>query len=206
MSHATQLVVFDIGRVMIGLVSGWPDACVRAGVAVPKEIESAQIRAGLHALIYQLETGRMSDEAYLEQVGVLVGASAKDVHAVMIAWLREPYDGLEALVEEIHGRGMKTACLSNTNSIHWGVLMERLPLGRMHYRFASHLMGAFKPEPGIYEAVEKETGIGAGGIVFFDDLEANCEGARVRGWRAHQILHVEGAKDPVGQMRGHLGF
>lgn len=206
MSGETELVVFDIGRVMIGLVSGWGEACGLVGIDVPRGIESAETRAGLHGLIYQLETGRMSEEAYLAGVGALVGVSAGDVQAVMLAWLREPYAGLEELVEEIHGRGMKTACLSNTSSIHWGVLMERLPLGKMHYRFASHMLGMFKPEAGIYEAVEKETGIAAGRIVFFDDLEANCEGAKLREWRAHRILHEQGVKDPVAQMRGHLGL
>ncbi len=206
MSGATELVVFDIGRVMIGLVSGWADACERVGLAVPRGIDSAETKAGLHAAIYQLETGRIDEGTYLARVGAIVGVSSGDVRAVMMAWLREPYAGLDELVEEIHGRGMKTACLSNTSSIHWGVLMERLPLGKMHYRFASHLMGLFKPEAGIYEGVERETGIAPGGIVFFDDLEANCEGARLRGWRAHQILHVEGVGDPVMQVRGHLGI
>lgn len=76
-----------------------------------------------------------------------------------------------------------------------------LPLDRLTYRFASHLVGAVKPDDAIYAHVERVTGVAPGSIVFFDDLEANVAAAARRGWRAHQV-RVDA--DPIAQVRLHL--
>ncbi len=199
--HPTQLVVFDIGRVMIALVSGWPEACERVGIPCPAEIDSEQTRARFHQVVYLHEVGKIDAAEYLKRAAEVTGVTPQNVRDVMTAWLRDPYPGLDQLIDDIHAAGMKTACLSNTSGMHWPVLVERLNLGRLHYRFASHIVGAFKPEPAIYQALEQETGIDPFNIMFFDDIEVNCIGARERGWQAHQIIHPG---DPVAQMRTHL--
>jgi HAD superfamily hydrolase (TIGR01509 family) len=208
MEAKVQLVVLDIGRVMIRLVGGWEEACLLAGVPYPEKVNSKEVRERLHALAYLNETGKIDGPEFERRTGELVGAPAEHVARVSRVWLREPYEGLEALLDEVHRMGVKTACLSNTNDTHWQMMIQgdghaRLPLQKLHYRIASHLVGAYKPEPAIYEALERETGALAERIVFFDDLEVNCKGAVARGWRAHQILHPG---DPVAQMRGHLGL
>lgn len=42
----------------------------------------------------------------------------------------------------------------------------------------------FKPQRRIYELLRKRIGLDAADLLFVDDVEANCEGARRDGWRA----------------------
>lgn len=76
-----------------------------------------------------------------------------------------------------------------------------LPLGRMRHRFASHLVGARKPEAAIYAHVERESGVAPERIAFFDDVPENIAAARARGWKAHVITPDE---SPIAQARRWL--
>jgi len=78
---------------------------------------------------------------------------------------------------------------------------EFVPLGRLRHRFASHRLGARKPDPRVYEHVERATGVNARGIVFFDDMPENIDAARARGWRGHR---VDPADPPAPQIRRAL--
>ena len=42
----------------------------------------------------------------------------------------------------------------------------------------------FKPEKEIYDLLRERIGLEAGELCFFDDVEANCQGARDAGWQA----------------------
>ena len=117
-----------------------------------------------------------------------------------------PFPGWHDLIDAVHAANIRTACLSYTNATHWRLMTtpgcaHHLTLDRLHFRIASHLVGAYKPEPAIYEALERESSVAPNRIVFFDDLEANCIGATARGWHAHLITHPG---DPVAQIKAHL--
>ena len=44
--------------------------------------------------------------------------------------------------------------------------------------------GMFKPQKRIYDLLSARLGVPAANLCFIDDAEANCEGARVAGWKA----------------------
>jgi HAD superfamily hydrolase (TIGR01509 family) len=201
-----KLIVFDLGRVMIRLCAGWADACHRADVPVPPNIDDASTREAIRKIGYLHEVGRLSDDDFATQTATIVGLTPTQVSAISHQWLDGPYPGWHELLNRLHALGLRTACLSNTNATHWRLMTtpggrHHLPLDRLHYRIASHLAGAYKPEPAIYEALERESRVPPAAIVFFDDLEANCLGARARGWHAHVITHPG---DPVTQITTHL--
>ncbi|SPJ23312.1 HAD family hydrolase [Palleronia abyssalis] len=52
-------------------------------------------------------------------------------------------------------------------------------------------IGIVKPDPGIYEALERETGIAPGRILFTDDKRENIAAAAARGWQVH---HFDGPR------------
>jgi FMN phosphatase YigB (HAD superfamily) len=64
-------------------------------------------------------------------------------------------------------------------------------LHRVRHRFASHLLGARKPDRAVFERVEAATGRAGRDVLFFDDLEENVAAARAAGWRAALV-------DPLG--------
>src|SRR5439155_2426569 len=91
------------------------------------------------------------------------------------------------LLRDLADADVKTACLSNTNVNHWRIISDPsesayFPLHRLNWQFASHLVGARKPQTEIYEHVERATGARADRILFFDDLAENIEAAMSRGW------------------------
>ncbi len=133
----------------------------------------------------------------------LIDLTPEHVDAIAHAWLDGPFPGWDALLDRLATANVKTACLSNTNARHWELMQEPgstnfVPLARLTYRFASHQVRAHKPEPAIYEHVERATNVDPKAILFFDDLAANVAAARERDWSAEII---DTSKDPVEQVR-----
>ena len=209
MGHGpVQLVVFDLGGVLVRITRSWLEAFERAGVPAPAAWRDADGQPGdaIVDLTRLFQLGQMSEGQMLDRVHAAVGRCSRSQAAdALDAWLIEPYPGIEGLFERAAAAGLTTACLSNTNERHWRTLMHLdgryVPLRRLEYRIASHLIGVAKPDAGAYEAVERQTGVAGRSIVFFDDDRANCQAAVQRGWLAHQIDPVT---DTVAQMLGYL--
>lgn len=200
-----KLVIFDLGGVMVRLARSWEDACRRAGVPYPKIVMQPDIAAQVRAVIDPSERGQVTQEQFDQQVGGLLGLSPAELARVSANWLAEPYPGIDELVDRLHARGVALACLSNTNERHWDIMRSEgrhasLPVSGFTHHFVSHEIGVRKPEPAIYEHVEKATGIAPGSILFYDDRLDNTAAAAERGWRT---LTIDPAR-PVEQMTAHL--
>ena len=202
---AVQLVCFDLGRVLIRLAPSWGEACRRAGVAVPGVAGKEPGRAAIE-WIARHEVGGCDADALARAMGEAFGMDPAAALAAFEAYLGEPYEGVDELIEELGATGLTTACLSNTNDLHWAMMTAgngrcRLPLDRLTHRFASHLMRCRKPESEAYAHVERVVGVAGPGIVFFDDKAENVTAARQRGWCGHVVRDRD---DPVNEVRGVL--
>lgn len=201
-----RLVVFDLGQVLIRVCDGWPDACARVGVSIDRAEPDATIAAKMIEIVHRWDSGSIDLEQFAHEIAPLHDISPADVIRVHDGYLLGPFPGAVELVDELNARGLKTACLSNTNAGHWDLMntpgaANFLPLDRMTYRFASHLIGCCKPDARIYQHVEAQTGFAGSQIMFFDDRAENVQAARQRGWRAH-VIKIDG--DPISQVRAHL--
>ena len=200
-----ELVIFDAGGVMVRLAKSWQQACEIAGVPYPEVVMQPEVAKAVRAAIDPSERGHITQEEFDERVGGLIGLEPEALSKVSAAWLVGPYPGIGQLIERLSGNGVKLACLSNTNERHWGIMTGEgfhasLPVQGFAHLFASHLVGIRKPEPGIYEHVERVTGIAPEAILFFDDRPDNTAAAEARGW---QTLTIDPAR-PVEQMTAHL--
>jgi FMN phosphatase YigB (HAD superfamily) len=201
-----QLVCFDLGRVLIRICDGWPQACDVAGVPRPCNELTADARARIMELICRIEVGEGGDagiEAFCREASRYLGVPCEHVAKVWRNWTLGPYEGAPALVEDLRAARVATACLSNTNIQHWNIMNDPADphypaLAGLQYRFASHLIGARKPDDAAYAHVERETGIPGSAILFLDDVADNVEAARRRGWRAHV---VERCVNPIPLIR-----
>jgi len=203
--HGVELVVFDLGGVMVRLARRWAVACQRVGIDPPPGLDDPATIDAIRPVVDQNERGQLDPARFNAQVGAIVGLSADQLQRISTAWLVGPYPGIEALVDQLHAAQIKLACLSNTNAWHWQLLSTpgnaaSLPLDRFDHHFVSHLIAARKPEPAIYQHVEQTTGLDPQRILFFDDLEANTAAAAQRGW---QTLTIDPDR-PVEQMTAHL--
>jgi putative hydrolase of the HAD superfamily len=95
-----------------------------------------------------------------------------------------------------------TACLSNTNALHWQRLTLEMGIDTMFdQHFPSHLTGNLKPDPESFEHVLQILNCDPSAIIFLDDNEINVKGARSVGmiaylakgpWEAENILEETG--------------
>ena len=201
-----RLVCFDLGGVLIRICDEWKEAYQKSGVPRPRRSKRSQVKHQAIRIALDYELGSINTAECTQELGRLLDLSVEQVQAVADAWLRGPYDGVFELIDELSTKNVQTACLSNTNENHWRQMSSsddsnHLPLDRLSYRFASHLIGHRKPDEPIYRHVEKTTDISPESILFFDDDQTNARSACGIGWHAQQI-RLNG--DPVSQIRKHL--
>jgi FMN phosphatase YigB (HAD superfamily) len=204
-----DLVVFDLGGVLVRVARSWAEACALAGLDWRGDFDDAAARAAREPLVVAYETGRLDRLEYCERLSRATGAryTPQEVGRIHDAWLIEEFPGLARIFDALEAAGVPTAILSNTNAAHWEAQFPasgasgRFPtLARVRHPHASHLLGLRKPDPEVYPVLERAVG-GARRVVFFDDLERNVIAARRAGWDA---LLVDPLADPAAQVLAAL--
>lgn len=190
MPDTNQLIIFDLGRVMVDICNDWQEAAALAGVTLdPQAYLQAHDQIN-GPLLTAMETGQIDIDTFADSVSKLVNKSASDIKATFLKWLKKPMPGMIELVTDLKKQGYQTACLSNTSHMHWDMMLDPdsehyLALDKIFdHPMASHIIGIMKPDVEIYEHVEKITGKTASQITFFDDNDANISEAKNRGWNA----------------------
>jgi putative hydrolase of the HAD superfamily len=204
LERAIDAVMFDLGGVLVRIRREWTAQCAAVGVEPTSRSLEASMRT---ARSQALDSWQRGDQS-LESCAALWAASLGPEtpisigHALLESIVEAPYDGTVALIDELHGLGVVTGCLSNTNALHWARMIREFPaLRRLQHRLASHELLLAKPEPAIFAHAATVLGMPAHRILLFDDLTENCEGARRAGWQAR---HVDHDGHTAAQMRAHL--
>jgi HAD superfamily hydrolase (TIGR01509 family) len=201
-----EFVVLDLGGVLVRITRSWAEAHERAGLPHPRRGLPTRFDAEIEPLTQQLERGALGVDAFCERYAAASGGvyAASEVSAMLDAWIIGEYAGVEAVFDALDAAEVATAVLSNTNPRHWAHPLQAATRARAEHAHASHLLGALKPEPAIYERFEAATRVGAASILFFDDGPANVEAARARGWRAEHIDHAgDTAAQLLDALRAH---
>ena len=203
-----DLVVFDLGGVLVQTVRSWVEAHERAGLPFPPP-SGPEFEARVEALPRQ-GNGTVESARYFElfadaSQGVYTAA---DVRRISDASMSGEYPGIGRVFDALEAVNTDTAVLSNTNDAHWARLFAQTPgepefptLVRARHRFASHLLGVEKPDPRVFRHVERAPRHAADRILYFDHILENVEGARAVGWTADLIDY---AGDPAAQMLASL--
>lgn len=189
-SAAPRVVCFDLGGVLVRICASWHEGCAAAGIKPRAFDDSSGARLERERLGRAHQSGAMGDDAFFAALARSLGNGWTRTHTRRVheAWILGEFEGVAGLLNELNRAGVATACLSNTNDVHWKQMERELPvLSLLHHRHASHLIGSTKPEPDIYAAFERAVGCRAESVIFFDDLPENVAAARERGWDAHQI-------------------
>ena len=159
MSKQIELVIFDLGRVLIQLCDGWRHACELAGLERPRNLD-AMGETKLMDFVLASEVGDLDLHGFASGVSPILGLSVEDVKALSSAYLLGRYPGALELLDELRGLGVQTACLSNTNENHWRLIVDpsdpnHLPLDKFTHAFASHLVRMRKPECGFMSMLSR---------------------------------------------------
>ena len=130
--------------------------------------------------------GAISHERFLK-LSADYEAEQKELTEQVKAWrlslihILSPISGMEELVRTLQEKGIRCLVLSNA-SVRFPVLVERFSvLRRIDERFVSAFYKLVKPTRAIYERFLAEYSLKAEECVFFDDLQANVDGAAACG-------------------------
>lgn len=195
-----RAVCFDLGGVLIRIHHEWSGALRAAGV--PSEGEHGALGGFSEFEGYQ--AGTVIEGDYLRALSAHLSIAPEQAMDVHMAILREEYEGVGELIEQLCTNGVACGCLSNTNASHWATFFDgkRYSFGpRLKVRIGSHIEHANKPSQMMYAAFEHASRIDPQEIVYFDDSRQNVEGAKYRGWSAHLI---DPTGDTAAQMRAIL--
>lgn len=186
-----KTVLFDLGNVVIpfDFKPAYRQVAERLGCAA--EDVPARIRST--GLVAPFEKGEIPAERFVRE---LCGALGLNVgYGEFCSWWSSIFDAEtlipEALLQNLRSRHRLLA-LSNTNPIHFEMVMESYPILRQFDGFIlSYQVGAAKPEAKIYREAIARAGCGPQECFFTDDLAVNVEAARAHGMDAVQFVSAE---------------
>lgn len=198
-----RAVVFDLGKVLLDFDYG------RAAktLSVHSDVSATEFRAIVDQspLLHRFETGLISTAGFFEEIRRLTGYNGPE--ALFIAAFGDIFDEIPEMValhQGLSGRGVPTFVFSNTNELAIGHIRRAFPF---FAGFTGHIYSyearSMKPAGGIYDALERLSGLGGADLLYIDDRPENIDAGAARGWRT--ILHTapEDTIRRVGEAFGH---
>jgi 2-haloacid dehalogenase len=187
----TQAVVFDIGRVLIE----WEPERFYDGVLGEARRREFFATVPIHAMNERVDLG----EVWADSVAALAGEHPDWAEAISHwhhRWIEMASPEIPRsvrLLRALKARGVPVFALTNFGR-------ETFDFAATHYPFFHEFDRAFvsgrlrlaKPDPAIYEAVERDSGLSGPQLLFTDDRPENVEAAARRGWRTHLFEGPEG--------------
>lgn len=193
----TKLILFDLGGVVVEW-TGIAELAAISGLSITDV--AARFASSQTSLTY--ERGEVSDDEFSDHMIALFNLpySRGQFKLQWRMWVGEAFDGVVDMITGLR-QSFTTACLSNTNQMHWDHLLGYLPLETMFdHVFASHHIQAVKPNANSYEIVMQQTGFAAHDIVFFDDSQANVDAAKALGMTAYKVQSDLGVIPTIRQI------
>ena len=185
-------MIFDLGGVLVRIRHDWSEVARLVG------LRSEPMALAACPLLLRYQAGDWDDGGYLAALAERHGCPSSEAQKLHQAILDGEYPGADRFVREVRAAGWRVGCLSNTNALHWSVLRDpaRFPtVAGLDLHLASHEIGANKPDPAAFAAVEEATGASGHDIVFIDDSRPNVDAARERGWQCYHIQPAQAVAD-----------
>jgi len=148
---------------------------------------------GATGLVPLLETGQIEPDVFHRSICAELGLDLafdefRDVWSVILSSETLIPESLLESVRQSH----RLLLLSNTNAIHFPLVLERCPLlGHFDDFVLSYRVGVMKPDPGIYREAVARAAARPEECVFIDDVEENVAGARREGIDAFRFESSE---------------
>ena len=177
-------VVFDIGNV---LIEWQPERYFDSRIG-PERRAAMFAAVDLHGMNDRVDAGADFTETVLG-----TAAAHPDWRAEIEIWhdnwieMASPQiDRSVRLMAALQAKRIPVFSLTNFGRRTYEIAAEVYPfLSAFDRDFISGHLGVIKPDPAIYAALETETGLREGALLFTDDRVENIEAARRRGWQTH---------------------
>ncbi len=182
MTVKPKILLFDLGGVIVPWVG--TDFLANFNDISPDDVTA---KLGQSKVFYDFERGLASEADFLAELPRLFKLPEIDIKALWNSWVLPPYPGTLEVLAELKTQ-FTTACLSNTNALHWEHLGTLFDLNdTFHYTFASQILNEAKPDAMSYKKPIELLNCDIQDVWFFDDTHANLEGARAVGLTAFHV-------------------
>lgn len=186
-----EAVVFDVGNVLIE----WNPERFYDGRYGEGRRRALFGEVDLHAMNERIDRGE-EFERIVRDTARENPAFAAEIHDWHDAWIemaQPPIPHSVQLLRALRSKGLPVHALTNFGRETFAFAQTQYPfLTEFDGFFVSGHLGVIKPDPAIYEALERETGLEPETILYTDDRPENVEAARARGWGAHLFDGPEG--------------
>jgi len=187
------VIIFDLGKVLVDF--DYSIAAKKIAARSGKNsITVLHDFLSTSAALADYESGRLTRREFFDAVQGAIGFyGGVEEFGGYFADIFTEMPGTIALQAELRQRGFKTYIFSNTNDLAIEHVRRNFPFFRNFdgYIF-SYEVGALKPQPEIYAAMETLTGRRGADLIYIDDRPENIETGAGRGWRA--VLHESAEK------------
>ena len=186
-----QAVVFDIGNVLIE----WQPERFFDSVIGPERRRAMFATIDLHGMNDRVDSG----ETFRDVIDETIHAYP-DWHRELGIWHDRWLDMAAPeiprsvrLMKALQARGIPVFSLTNFGIQTYEIASTKYPfLSQFDRDFISGHIGIIKPDAGIYETLERASGIAPEALLFADDRIDNINAAAARGWQTHHFT------DPAG--------
>jgi len=178
-----KALVFDLGKVLVDF-----DYSIAARrFAERAKLPPAEIKHFIdHSpLLFRLERGQMtSEQFYRELSGTTHFTGSFAEFREFFADIFTPINDMVQLHADLRALGFPTFIFSNTNDIAVAHIRRNFPFfANFDGYILSYEHGVMKPDAGLYEVVERESGSKDKEILYLDDRPENVAAGAARGWQ-----------------------
>ncbi len=195
-----RAVAFDIGKVLLDFDYG-----ILVRKMAPRsrlDVPALEQLLDQSPLLAKYESGQMNCDEFFLVVGQETGYDGtQEEFAALFENIFTPIKEVIAMHEQIASRGLPTCTFSNTNAMavrHISQTYDFWP--RFSNHILSHKVGALKPNPKIYGALESVAGCAVSEIAYLDDRAENVAAGKSRGWQAVHFEDPAQARTAFGEL------
>lgn len=176
-----KAIIFDLGKVIVPFDFNRGYDRLESLCGIPAAEIPARIAPT--GLVNRLESGEIEPREFVKLISAHLNleTSYEDFCEIWYSIFLPDTLIPESMLEGI-ARKYPLILLSNTNPMHFEMLVKNYPLLRhFHSYVLSYKVGAMKPSPAIYHKAVEAAGCLAGECFFTDDIPAYVEGAKLLG-------------------------
>ena len=178
-----KTVVFDLGKVLVD----FDYAIAARRIAARGTMTLLEIARHINQspVFVQYETGKVTTPQFYEEIRRATGYRGDLAEfSESFADIFSPIEPMIDFQTALQQRGVPTYAFSNTNELAIDHITRSFPF---YTTFTGHILsfqhGVMKPEAGLYEVVERETGCRGADILYIDDRPENVDAGAARGWQ-----------------------
>jgi FMN phosphatase YigB (HAD superfamily) len=182
------VIIFDLGKVLVDFDYSIAERKIAARSA--RSVPELHTLLGSSPLLMEYESGRLTRAAFYQAIRDAIGflGSLEEFGSYFADIFSEMPETIR-LHARLRRQGFKTYIFSNTNDLAVEHVRRNFPFfGHFDGYIFSYEIGAMKPLPQIYEAMEKLCGRRGEDLIYLDDRAENIAAGEARGWRA--VLHA----------------